>query len=108
MKQRYDKETIKAIKLSIKKWKGLAENGFKHDTYEYWKYIKSYTKYHCECPLCELLLNESCEMCPLMYQTGNHCANSKSYYYKWRESRFSRTASKYAQKIVEALEECLK
>ena len=114
-----DKKTRKAIEISIEKWKGIAEFGLREYTAEYRDYIEPYIKYICNCPLCDIYMDNmvdrggypegraDCEGCPLNTK-DIFCILDHSPYHKWYKSRTAKTASKYAQQLVNILEGFLK
>ena len=104
-----DKKTRKAIEISIEKWKGIAEFGLRDCTKEYADYIEQYSEHICHCPLCDIYIEsvEACKGCPL--NTKSTCCTLKcSPYHKWHKSKTSKTASKYAQQLVDILKGFLK
>ena len=101
---KYDKKTQAAIKISIKKWKGLAENGFRQGTDEFHEYSDPYYKYIAGCPLCDLFLDEDCAGCPIAENPKNICTVQGSPYRKWYSSISKRDAKSRAKKVGKLLE----
>jgi len=101
---KYNKKTQTAIKIAIKKWQCLAENGYLYGSDEFYKYSESYSKYIAGCPLCDLFLDKDCAGCPIAEKPKNTCKITDSPYRKWVTSTSKRDAKSRAKKMVKLLE----
>jgi hypothetical protein len=62
-----DKKTLAALKRSIEKWKGNAAG----------KHVKTRSD---DCPLCGLFIDNDCNGCPVMVQTGKEFCCDTPYF----------------------------
>ena len=94
----------KAIELTLKMWRDLAETGETKD--EWFERHPEYEKIYADCFLCKYSteLEENCELCPYDKKFGS-CFDSSSPFKKWGRAATPKTRKKYAALFVKQLEE---
>ncbi|KKL51267.1 hypothetical protein LCGC14_2297160 [marine sediment metagenome] len=91
----------KAIELTLELWRFLAETGKQKEEWTgWWKY----GKVDMHCFLCEYTKSSVCLECPYFQEFGM-CAHKGMPYFKWRGVVTPKARKKYAQQIVEQLEQ---
>lgn len=100
---------LEAIDISLKLWRDLAENGYKHkDESEYYSLVEGMSG---GCALCEYIENynpidDSCRHCPLWdTKAGTDCTDRGQPFDDWEIAIDREDRKEHASRLVKRLED---